>query len=189
MVMRDNSEFIQRKPSPRGSHGQAPFIAQPLHLKAHRAAPAFENAAPESRHNPVRIHSGQDKPANALAAVRYREHWFWVDDGDWQTKRALVNHIWSFAGESGRAEVNATFLQPFVSYTTKTFTTFTLNTESTYDWPGHQWSVPVNFMVQQLVKIGKQPVAFTLGSRYYAEGPSNGPDWGLRFAVILLFPK
>jgi hypothetical protein len=105
------------------------------------------------------------------------------------TYGALANHIWSFAGESDRAEVNATFLQPFLAYTTKTFTSFTINTESTYDWEGHQWTVPVNVMVQQLLKIGKQPVAFQLGYRYYAEKPDGGPDWGLRFAITFLFPK
>lgn len=105
------------------------------------------------------------------------------------TYGALANHVWSFAGESSRAEVNATFLQPFLSFTTKQATTFTLNTESTYDWNNEQWTVPVNGMVQQLVKIGKRPVAFSLGGRYYAERPAEGPDWGLRFAVIFLFPK
>jgi len=25
--------------------------------------------------------------------------------------------------------------------------------------------------------------------RYYAEKPEDGPDWGLRFATTLLFPK
>jgi hypothetical protein len=105
------------------------------------------------------------------------------------TYGALANHIWSYAGESGRANVNATFLQPFVSYTTKTFTSFTLNTETTYDWQGQQWTVPLNLMVQQLVKIGKQPIAFQLGGRYYADKPDGGPDWGLRFAVTFLFPK
>ncbi|MBN2506723.1 MAG: transporter [Verrucomicrobia bacterium] len=101
----------------------------------------------------------------------------------------LANHIWSFAGEGSRADVNRTFLQPFVSYTTKTFTTFGANTESSYDWDRAQWSVPINASVQQLLKIGKQPVAFQLGGRYYAEGPSGGPEWGLRFQVTLLFPK
>jgi hypothetical protein len=105
------------------------------------------------------------------------------------TYGALANQIWSFAGESDRADVNATFLQPFVSYTTKTKTSFMLNTESTYDWVNAQWTVPVNFMLQQVVKIGNQPVAFQLGYRYYADKPDNGPDWGLRFAVIFLFPK
>ena len=105
------------------------------------------------------------------------------------TYGALVNHVWSFAGESGRADVNATYLQPFVSYTLKRAMTFTLNTESTYDWENEQWTAPLNLMVQQLVKIGKQPVALTVGGRYYADKPDGGPDWGLRLAVILLFPK
>jgi hypothetical protein len=105
------------------------------------------------------------------------------------TYGALANHIWSFAGESDRADVSSTYLQPFVSYTMKRATTFTLNTESTYDWDNEQWTVPLNLMVQQLVKIGSQPVAFAVGGRYYAEKPAEGPDWGLRLAVIFLFPK
>ena len=105
------------------------------------------------------------------------------------TYGALANHIWSFAGDSARADVNATYLQPFVSYTTKTATTFTLNTESTYDWANRQWTMPLNFMIQQIVKIGNQPVALTAGARYYADKPDGGPDWGLRLAVIFLFPR
>jgi hypothetical protein len=101
----------------------------------------------------------------------------------------LGNHLWSFAGEDSRAEVNATFLQPFLSYTTKSSTTFTLNTESTYDWDAEQWTVPVNAMVSQLVKIGNQPVSFAFGYRNYVEAPTGGPEWGLRFVVTLLFPK
>ena len=90
---------------------------------------------------------------------------------------------------AGRANINATFMQPFVSYTTKTYTTFGVNTESTYDWESRRWTVPLNLTVQQLLKFGSQPVAFTVGGRYYAEKPEGGPDWGLRFAVTLLFPK
>lgn len=44
----------------------------------------------------VRIHSGKDKPKDAFAAVRYRGHWFWIDDGDWQTKRALTAVMFFF---------------------------------------------------------------------------------------------
>ena len=108
---------------------------------------------------------------------------------DGWTYGALANHLWSFAGDGARAEVNATYLQPFVSYTTKTSTTFTLNTESTYDWTANQWTVPLNLMLQQIVKIGDQPIALTVGARYYADKPDNGADWGLRFAIIFLFPR
>ncbi len=101
----------------------------------------------------------------------------------------LANHIWSFAGESGRQSVNSTFLQPFLNYTTKRQTTFKLNSETTYDWSNEQWTVPFNLAVAQLVKIGKLPVQFEVGGRYYAEHASNGPEWGLRFSAIFLFPK
>jgi hypothetical protein len=105
------------------------------------------------------------------------------------TYGALVNHIWSVAGEGSREDVSSTFLQPFLSYTTKKQTTFVLNTESAYDWKNHQWTVPINLAVAQLMKFGKTPVQFQLGGKYYAEGPSGAPEWGIRFAVTLLFPK
>jgi hypothetical protein len=101
----------------------------------------------------------------------------------------LANQIWSFAGQQNRQEVNATYLQPFVSFTTKTYTTFAVNTETTYNWQAEEATVPMNYMVQQLVKIGKLPVAFQAGYRYYIEKPNGGPDWGLRFTVTFLFPK
>jgi hypothetical protein len=104
------------------------------------------------------------------------------------TYGVLANHIWSVTGW-GPNEVNATFIQPFVSYTTKTYTTFGINTESTYNWRTEESTVPMNFTIQQLVKIGGHPIAFQLGYRYYVEKPDGGPDWGLRFAITLLFPK
>jgi hypothetical protein len=100
----------------------------------------------------------------------------------------LANQIWSFAGW-GPQNINATYLQPFLSYTTKTYTTFAVNTETTYNWQTDQATAPMNFMVQQLLKIGGRPVAFQVGYRYYVEKPSGGPDWGLRFTVTFLFPK
>lgn len=101
----------------------------------------------------------------------------------------LANHLWSFAGVNSREDVNSTFLQPFLAYTTHKQTTYALNSESTYDWQNRQWTAPVNLSVSQLVKIGELPVQFQLGGRYYFDRPANGPDWGLRFTVTFLFPK
>jgi hypothetical protein len=100
----------------------------------------------------------------------------------------LANQIWSFAGQQNRQNINSTFLQPFVSFTTKTYTTFGVNTETTYDWQAEHATVPMNFTVQQLIKIGKQPIAIQAGYRYYIEKPDGGPDWGLRFTITFLFP-
>jgi hypothetical protein len=84
--------------------------------------------------------------------------------------------------------VNSTFFQPFLNYSTKTKTTIGINAESTYDWNESQWTIPLNFTVSQLAKVGTLPVQFTVGGRYYAEGPSGAPEWGLRFVVTPLFP-
>jgi hypothetical protein len=102
----------------------------------------------------------------------------------------LANHIWSFAGSDNRSDVNATFLEPFLSYTTSTHTTIGLNTESSYDWKGKQWSVPINFQVGQVFKIGPQLLQLAVGARYWAEAPDNGPEgWGYRVQLTFLFPK
>ncbi len=108
-------------------------------------------------------------------------------NGPW-TFGALVNHLWDFAGEDDRDSVNATFFQPFVSYITPTKTTFTINTETTYDWVNSQWTVPINFQVAQLFKIGDQPMQAFIGGRYYAEKPKDAPEWGLRLGLTFLFP-
>ena len=105
------------------------------------------------------------------------------------TYGVLVNQLWSVAGSSSRDSVSAAFVQPFLSYTTPTFTTIGLNTETSYNWQTSQATVPINVTVSQLVKLGGQPVSFLFGGRVYANRPSGGPDWGLRFQVTLLFPK
>lgn len=100
----------------------------------------------------------------------------------------LGNHIWSVAGDD-RPAVSSTFLQPFLAYTTKGATTYSLNTESTYDWKTKQWSVPINATIAQLVRIGKQPVSIGFGGRYYVATPALGPHWGVRVVTTLLYPK
>lgn len=110
-------------------------------------------------------------------------------EGPW-TYGALVNHIESFAGGEDRADVSATFLQPFLSYITKTKTTIALNTESTYDWESEQWSVPINLTVNQLLKFGSQIIQVGGGARYWVDSPDNGPKgWGARIQLTFLFPK
>jgi hypothetical protein len=104
----------------------------------------------------------------------------------------LANHIWSYADAGGgatRSDISSTFLQPFLSYTTKKATTFGLNTESSYDWKNEQWTVPINVSVSQLLRFGRLPVSIGLGYKDYAEKPSTGPGWGLRFIVTILLPS
>jgi hypothetical protein len=102
----------------------------------------------------------------------------------------LANHVWSVAGDSHRDAVSSTFVQPFFAYIAKTKTTFSLNTETSYDWQHSSWSVPLNASVAQLLKVGPQVMQITVGARYWAVWPSNGPSgWGVRVVLTLLYPK
>lgn len=108
--------------------------------------------------------------------------------GPW-TVGMLANQLWSVAGDDDHETVNATYLQPFLSYTTHTHTTFTVNSESTYDWTAEEWTVPFNAGVSQIIKLGKQPVSIGLMGTWYTEAPAGAPDWGVRLVFTFLFPK
>jgi hypothetical protein len=90
-----------------------------------------------------------------------------------------------------RSDVAILTEQPFLAFTASKYTTYTVNTESTYAWVGNDWSVPLNFMVTQVFKIGKQPMSLQLGARYLADTPKDGgPEgWGARLTYTRVFPK
>jgi hypothetical protein len=111
--------------------------------------------------------------------------------GPW-TIGMLMNQLWSVVIEEHRKSYSAMFVQPFITYTTKTHTSFTINTESTADWNASsengKWTVPIIFQISQILKIGKQPISIQIGGKYYADSPRYGPNWGARLNFVLLFP-
>jgi hypothetical protein len=109
--------------------------------------------------------------------------------GPW-TVGALTNHLWSFAGDDDRADINRTFLQPFLSYTTPTAWTYTLQSESFYDWEDRQWLVPIRVVASKVTRLGGQLVSIGGGVNYWVESPDGGPEgWGARLTITLLFPR
>ena len=111
--------------------------------------------------------------------------------GPW-TAGALMNQLWSVVIEEHRSSLNQMFVQPFIAYTTKTHTTFTLSSETTANWNATsddgKWTVPLIFQISQILKIGKQPISLQIGGKYYTDTPRYGPNWGVRFALTLLYP-
>jgi len=108
---------------------------------------------------------------------------------------ALANHIWSFAGSDTaggleRSDVNKSFVQPFLSYTTPTAWTFTANLEAAADWEADDtWTVPLHLIVSKLVRFGPFPMSIGGGPGFYLAAPDGGPDWRLRIAATVLLPK
>jgi hypothetical protein len=52
----------------------------------------------------ITIHNSTEKPDNAFTAVKYKDHWFWIDDRDFNSKRtfAFVMILLSLTETSGR---------------------------------------------------------------------------------------
>ncbi len=38
----------------------------------------------------IKIHTNPNKPENAHVSVRYKDHWFWINDGDFYSKRVFT---------------------------------------------------------------------------------------------------
>lgn len=61
------------------------------HVAQGRATPGFNSGLATKDHPRLaRIRSSKEKPADAYAAVHFRDHWFWIDDRDLVTKRAFA---------------------------------------------------------------------------------------------------
>lgn len=107
--------------------------------------------------------------------------------GPW-TLGLLANHI-ADVGGSPRRDISATFVQPFIARAFSGGRTLTFNAEATYDWNSNDWTTPINITYSKVVSIGGQLINLVGGGRVYADTPAGGPDWGLRFVVVLLYPK
>lgn len=105
------------------------------------------------------------------------------------TVGVVADHLWSVAGADTRADVNRTFVQPFVAVTFSKGTSLFLDAEAQYDWHETRWTVPLVGGVAQMMKFGDQAVSLGIDGKYWVAGPSTEPDWGVRFTVTFVFPR
>jgi hypothetical protein len=113
--------------------------------------------------------------------------------GSW-TYGFLANQLWDFhdATNANRADVNRTFLQPFLAYGTPAGTTFSVNSEATYDREaadGDEWTVPLNFVISKVTRLGPFPFSVGGGIGWYADALASSPDWQLRAQFTLILPR
>lgn len=101
----------------------------------------------------------------------------------------LAYQTWDVGGSDKSGTANNTYWQPFVSYVTNNAWTFSLNTQSSFNWDSRRSQNPVNFSVSKLSKLGDMPVSYSVGARYFANSVPGGPTgWGVRAGITLLFP-
>jgi hypothetical protein len=104
----------------------------------------------------------------------------------------LANHIWSFAGESGRDDVSQSTIEPVISYSFENGWFLGFDSTMTADWnapAGERWTIPVGMDVGKAFEIGKQSVSLQFGTYYNVERAEGAARWLVRFQVSLIFPK
>ena len=110
---------------------------------------------------------------------------------DW-TFGLLANNVWSFAGDSDRADVNKGLIQYFIvrqlggGWYVNTTPIITVNWNAD---EGQKWVVPFGLGAGKLVFAGKLPINTQIGAFYNAVKPDIGPDWQFRAQVQVLLPK
>lgn len=105
---------------------------------------------------------------------------------------AIVQNVWSYAGDSSAPNVNEFLLQPFINYNFSDGWYATTAPIITADWnadSGDRWLVPLGGGAGRVFRIGAQPVNISTQLYYNVVTPDFGPDWQLRIQVQFLFPK
>jgi hypothetical protein len=106
------------------------------------------------------------------------------------TYGALMNQIWSVAGDADRADVNQMYLQPFLTYNWKSGAGLTVNSETTLNWQANTTNAYINIMAGGLTKMGNQLVQLQVGPRIQVAAPEGSKSpFGVRAAAIFVFPK
>jgi hypothetical protein len=114
-----------------------------------------------------------------------------MQPGKW-TIGGLVNKVFSFAGQSHRADVNQMLFQYFINYNLKHGYYITWQPTLTANWEatnGGRWVVPFGGGVGRIMKLGFQPVNLTLQFYGNAIHPPGTSPWGMRLQIAFLFPK
>ena len=111
--------------------------------------------------------------------------------GHW-TIGALVNNVWSVAGQSTRPNVNQMLFQYFINYNLKKGWFITWQPVLTANWEatnGGRWVVPVGGGVGRIMKVGFQPVLLTTQFYGNAVHPPGASPWSMKLQISFLFPK
>jgi hypothetical protein len=104
------------------------------------------------------------------------------------TYGALANHVVSIGGDKNRSDINATFINPFLTYNWKSGAGLSAVFEYTHDWENEIDAFVFIPTASGVTKFGKQTVSLAIGPRFHF-APSTRPDLGIRAGIALIFPK
>lgn len=112
-------------------------------------------------------------------------------NGPW-VNGILANHVWSFAGESDRASVSQSTVEPVISYNFDSGWFIAFDSTMTADWNapvGKRWTIPVGLDAGKAFQLGKQSLSAQFGTYYNVERTEGAARWLVRVQVSFIFPK
>lgn len=110
----------------------------------------------------------------------------------WGTYGGLGRQLWSVAGDSDRASVNQTLIEPFLNYNLPKGWYLLTDMVILANWQAdssNRWTVPLGGGIGKLINIGSQAINVRTEAYYNVEKPDSAPDWQWSFTVAFLFPK
>jgi hypothetical protein len=112
-----------------------------------------------------------------------------VMPGSW-VMGTLVTQLWSFAGPSNRADVNAFLVQPFINFNLKGGWALSTSPIMTANWSaaGNKWAVPLGGGVSRTFKDGDQLMSLAVSYYTYVTRPLASPQTNLKVVWSLLWP-
>jgi len=117
----------------------------------------------------------------SAVVLKQTSHW---------TYGALANHVESFAGESSRADVSSTFVNPFISRTFEGGWTLGTQLEHTFDQENDQDTGQWSVFLSKITRIGRQSVSFGITPKYWYKDAAASPEgFAIRANMTLLFPR
>lgn len=106
----------------------------------------------------------------------------------------VVQHWWSFAGDSDRSDVSLTDIQYVIRYRVTPETNIGIAPNVRYDWErdskDDRLSFPIGIGADTMIKIGPLPVKIGAEGYYYPIKPDAiGPEWQLRLIFTPVIPS
>jgi len=105
---------------------------------------------------------------------------------------ALINNVWSVAGDKDRDDVNSMLMQYFINYNMSDGWYLTSAPIITANWKiedGKRATIPFGGGFGKIFRLGRQPLNFQMQAFYNVTRPESGARWQLRFSLQLMFPK
>ena len=113
-----------------------------------------------------------------------------VKEGRWLIG-ALAQNVWSFAGDSGRADVNRLLAQYFINYGIDDLWYLTSEPTIMADWNApaeRRWIVPVGGGFGRVFPSESLPANLIFQGFFNVERPAGWGEWAARIELKLFFP-